>query len=248
MGLAQVVVDPFTLFPGPGGPVAGDAAQDFDGTDDYFSATGWYPGSSEDGIASFWIRRDATGVTHVIHANGNTTYWFGINSANKVGFLLRNSSLVTLLEMNSGATTITDTNWHHVLASWELDSTPRSWFYLDDVDVKTATTEAQGFVAWPHTTNHIGGNGLVTPGDLLDGCLSEFYVQVGEFLDLSVTANRRLFIDASAKPVELGSDGSTPTGVQPEVYIPGDDFTDNKGTNANLTASGSPAACSNNPG
>ena len=70
--LAQMVVDPFTLF--PGGPVAGDAAQDFDGTDDYFDKVNWYPADSDRGLVSFWLRRDATGTDHIIHAGSNNRY------------------------------------------------------------------------------------------------------------------------------------------------------------------------------
>ncbi|MCH7959623.1 MAG: hypothetical protein IID08_05810 [Candidatus Hydrogenedentes bacterium] len=244
--LAQMVVDPYTLF--PGGPVAGDAATNFDASDDYFSATSWYPADSDKGIMSFWVRRDTTGVAHMVHAGSNNRYRIIIGSDDKIVFWLRNTSGGTILDIDSGSTTIADTNWHHVLFSWELDASPRSWMYIDDIDVKNVTTEALGIADWTRVINRTGASGAGTAGTFLDGCLSEFYVQIGEFLDFSVTANRRLFIDASSKPVDLGSDGSTPTELQPEVYIPGDDFTDNKGTNANLTAAGSPVACSNNPG
>lgn len=39
------------------------------------------------------------------------------------------------------------------------------------------------------------------------------------FVDLSVTANRRKFIDRALQPVDLGADGSAPFGYQPAMYM-----------------------------
>lgn len=49
--------------------------------------------------------------------------------------------------------------------------------------------------------------------------LAESYCAAGQILDLSVTANRRKFISATGKPVDLGADGSTPTGVKPTYFL-----------------------------
>tara|TARA_B110000438_G_scaffold248368_1_gene251085 strand:- start:210 stop:2528 length:2319 start_codon:yes stop_codon:yes gene_type:complete len=64
-----------------------------------------------------------------------------------------------------------------------------------------------------------------------------------DFLDLSVQANREKFVSgtgASAKPVNLGTDGTTPTGSQPVIYLnnPFGTFQNNLGSGGNFTESG----------
>ena len=247
MGKIIQLINPIYLTSASGAGSPGDAAQNFDGADDRFDATGWYPSDSDKGIISIWFRRDTTGNIETLHALSISHVRIRIIAGGQVQIFLRTFLNITLLDINSGSTFITDTNWHHILASWNLVATPVSWFYLDDVDVEIVTLKITGTVDWTTSTNRIGANSDTTPGEFFNGCMSEFYIQIGEFLDLDTVANRRRFIDAAGNAVDLGVDGSTPTGTQPEVYIPGDDFTDNKGANANLVASGSPVTCSNSP-
>ncbi len=60
------------------------------------------------------------------------------------------------------------------------------------------------------------------------------------FVDLSITANRRKFINHNLTPVDLGSDGSEPTGASPPVYLTipsggvASDFQTNFGTGGSL--------------
>jgi hypothetical protein len=69
---------------------------------------------------------------------------------------------------------------------------------------------------------------------------------MAEFLDISVEANRRKFINAAGDPVDLGSDGSTPTSTAPIVYQNGDftNFETNQGTGGNFTVTGALTTCS----
>jgi len=53
------------------------------------------------------------------------------------------------------------------------------------------------------------------------------------YIDFSVEANRRKFYDAALKPVSLGPTGELPTGVQPDIFVPDGDFTNNLGSKAN---------------
>lgn len=226
-------------------PGPGDAAQNFDGSDDYFSASGWDISDTIVGIFSVWVKRNADDVLGFIYANSNNRVRFKINADNTVDLKLANSSGTTILDINSGATTITGTGWHHILISWELDSGPRSWFYIDDVDVESITTgPTQGTVEWTRANNNTGASS--TPASHFDGCMSEFYRNNDAFFDLDTVSNRRKFIDASGFPVDLGSDGSTPTGGQPQVMM-FDDFTSNAGSLANPVANGTPVACADAP-
>lgn len=61
------------------------------------------------------------------------------------------------------------------------------------------------------------------------------------FVDLTVVANRRKFIDSQLRPVYLGTNGSAPLGYQPQVYCTvqsggaASDLLTNHGTGASLT-------------
>jgi hypothetical protein len=57
------------------------------------------------------------------------------------------------------------------------------------------------------------------PQDIAD--VADVYFAPGQFLDLSIPGNVAKFISAG-KPVDLGSDGSTPTGIAPLVFLSGD--------------------------
>jgi len=86
-----------------------------------------------------------------------------------------------------------------------------------------------------------------------NGAIAELWFNMGQYLDFSVEANRRKFISATGKPVNLGSDGSTPTGVAPIVYqrINGGDaaagFATNLGTGGNFSVVGSLDIASTSP-
>ena len=64
------------------------------------------------------------------------------------------------------------------------------------------------------------------------------------YLDITAAANRRKFIDGSGRPVNLGVDGSVPTGAAPLLYCSlltnsvAGDFATNRGTGGNMTVTG----------
>jgi hypothetical protein len=55
------------------------------------------------------------------------------------------------------------------------------------------------------------------------------------------------FFDASNKPIDLGADGSTPTGSQPVSFFPDADFTNNRGSGSNWTEVGTVPAAPTSP-
>ena len=83
-----------------------------------------------------------------------------------------------------------------------------------------------------------------TPADfgtpLFTGDIADVYIAPGQFIDFSVEANRRKFISADGKPVDLGSNCSTPTGTAPAVCFSGNasSFGTNKGTGGAFTLTG----------
>lgn len=70
--------------------------------------------------------------------------------------------------------------------------------------------------------------------------VADFWCAPSQFIDFTIEANRRKFIDAAGKPVDLGADGSTPTGTAPAIFFSGDHatFGTNKGTGGSFTLTG----------
>lgn len=86
----------------------------------------------------------------------------------------------------------------------------------------------------------IGGD---TFGSFFTGYLADMWIAPGQALDLSDPAVVAKFIK-DGKPVDLGSDGSTPTGTAPAIFLHIDsggnpmDFRTNKGTGGNFSLFG----------
>jgi hypothetical protein len=81
------------------------------------------------------------------------------------------------------------------------------------------------------------------------GDSADWYFAPGQFLDLSIEANRLKFIDVGGKPVDLGANGETPTGTAPAVFFSGDatGFATNKGTGGAFSLTGSLTNASTSP-
>lgn len=116
--------------------------------------------------------------------------------------------------------------WNSVLFSIkefeEPDSTP--YIYINDV-LMTNNALVRGNDPLGLTRNAGGDwfsffqDTLHFPSSVSDFYVSTIWIDFSHYLDLSVEANRRLFIDADKRPVDLGADGSLPLGVAPEIYL-----------------------------
>lgn len=89
--------------------------------------------------------------------------------------------------------------------------------YLNDVPVtQVAQDDAAAFMmAFSGKSLTLGTD---TFGDDWTGYAADWWIAPDQYLDLSVTANRRKFIDATGKPVDLGENGETPTGMSPAIF------------------------------
>lgn len=120
--------------------------------------------------------------------------------------------------------------------------------YLGDVDVLGDVVDAGDAFDMVFTglplflfSDSVGSNFV---GDAADT-----WIAPGQFIDFSVEANRRKFIDVNGKPVDLGADGSTPTGTAPPMFFSGNaaGFPTNKGTGGVFTLTGSLTNASTSP-
>jgi len=110
--------------------------------------------------------------------------------------------------------------WYHLLASVRTNSSSTAYFYKNDtVSDGTWSDHFNSNIDWTRNQYSIGSK--INEGNKFNGDLGPIWID-NTYLDITVESNRRKFISASGTPVDLGSDGSTPTGSQPKVYIRGE--------------------------
>lgn len=235
----------------PGGGGVLGAASDFDGTNDHMERGGDFTGNTDGKLLtlSTFIRFNATPTTarRVIQSRGGTNgIFFGTGVSSEVEITAWNSANSLVLNVD-GVDSLTTGQWYHIMASFDMSNAARRHLYVDDVDKLNVSTYVDDNIDFTQTNHYIASN--EASGNLLNGCLSELYINYDEYIDLSIEANRRLFIDASVKPVDLGSDGSTPTGNAPIGYWnnPFGSFETNKGTGGNMTVTGALTECASSP-
>ena len=231
-----------------GGPYIADAV-DFDGSNDALSRSSDWIGSADGktGTLSFWFRIDGTdGSAMFVGATTGTRNKFRRNSSDKLFIGAENSSGTTILGLTSTTTFTTSSTWHHALVSFDL-SVPIAHMFIDGVDDEAGgSTETDDTIDYTTSDKSIGSN--VSGGNKWDGCLAEIFFGTG-FLDITQESNRLKFRSSDGKPVNLGTDGSTPTGSSPVVYLRGDstNFEINSGTGGDLVVAGSLTVCSTSP-
>lgn len=211
----------------------------FDGTNDRLDVQNESYTDTKQVTASFWFRRAPSGTFDSIFNNSNAgSYGFGFVNAvsDAIAFSANNSSSTLILEARSNP--INDSNWHHVMASFDLTDTNKRHIYVDNVDdFASSGVYTDDLISVSTIDIWIGGNGS---GPQYSGDLADLWVDYGTYIDLSVEANRRKFISESGMPMYLGPDGSIPTGEKPEVFLSGDtiSFHSNRGSGGGFTENG----------
>ena len=205
------------------------------------------------GIISLWFKRAGTGL-QALYYDSSISFRLEFETDDKLSFLIRTSAAATVWQWET-VDGWTDTDWHHLYIAWELDGTPVGDVYIDGVEYTVANSKLQGTFTEPQTglagwaaPTAIGIGNTHTAGIRFDGCLSEVYINDDEYL--SASANLTAFRGAlSGKPVNLGVDGSTPTGTAPLVYLQGASATweVNSGTGGDLTLKFNVADCTTSP-
>ena len=134
--------------------------------------------------------------------------------------------------------------WNCYMISVDASTGKGTFFYNDDL--KTSISRSVAFNFDNVRLAYIGAPTFVagTHGTFI-GAFAEYYYAPGQFVDFSIESNRRKFIDSEGKPVDLGADGSTPTGSSPLIYLSlregegAEQFAVNRGTGIDFTVRGS---------
>ena len=200
--------------------------------------------ASNKGTYSIWLRFHATdgqaqylSVAQVIGVGGVLR-----EANNRFRFFMQNCAGVPLFDMQSASAYTVSSGWIHVLASWDLGA-GRADLYINDADDRAPNPGIlNGPICYASLKWGIGG---LNNGEL-DADVAELYAALGTYIDLTVVANRRKFSDATGRPVDLGTNCTTPTGSRPTGCFTGAPavWNTNKGEGAgfNLQGNGLEAA------
>ncbi len=234
LGLAAILSSsPATYYP--------HAIGDFGGTSDYLTRGAGLTGAADGklGLFSHWFRVDGGSATRYFFINNTLRFYYYLTGAGRFTIRGKNSSNNIILNHVTTTTYMPGASWYHLLASFDLGNS-KSYIYVDDVSRgDTPITLTDDSVDYTSTDWGVAAStGGSSP---FNGALSEVYF-TNEYLDISVTANRRLFIDAAGDPVPLGADGSLPTGTAPIVYMRErvSNAGINSGTGGDFTINGAP--------
>lgn len=212
----------------------------FDGTNDYLiDSTASYTASKSFTI-SMWLKKDTLGVMRRPFSSNNNDLDLRITATDTLYLNFKASGPGDALIFWTSSAAISDTNWHHFLISADINGADPTniLLYVDDVAQAITVNTIND------TTMEFDSSSIIIGDDVTstswEGDIADFWIDFGTYIDLSVEANRRDFIDANGLPVNLGSDGSTPTGSAPDIFLSGDVDTwhTNKGTGGGFTEIG----------
>lgn len=227
----------------------------FDGTNDYLTRGAALTGaaSGKKGIVSFWFKMRGGNNADRSFLEPNAITGAGYlyvrrDNANKIKVEGRGAFSTQLQMLSTSTYTSAMSAWAHCIASWDLSATTGK-IYVDGADVTAASpTLNNANIEYASPTNW-GVGGKPDGTFLMNADIAELYVNFTDYLDLSNSANVQKFRSAGGAPVSLGSDGSTPTGNQPIIYLrnPTATWQDNLGSGGNFTVNGALTDSATNP-
>ena len=242
------LIYPTGLF-GSGGPHTSHAVR-FNGTDVYLDRGGGLTGAvdGKQGTLSLWTNfKGGDGSFLFFLMSTDDKVRLVRNGTNKFELECENTAGTNILLMTGTSSWTTSSGWINALLSWDL-SVPVAHMYINDVDDEAGgSTETNDTIDYTAAEWWIGASTGVS--NFLNADLSEFWFD-DTFLDISVEANRRKFIDAAGKSVNLGSIGQLPTGSSPLICFNNTTtagWEDNKGSGGGFTENGALADGASSP-
>ena len=208
----------FLMPPAPASaPSLGDAVV-FDGSNDYMALSDY--GTSDqraNWIITFWIKRNEDDRKQEIHYGSGSAFELIFQADNKVNINTYGpggSGWRNVLLSNATLTASDGWTWVGICCNGAGSG---SLMFFNDTDVTTmprqsTSPEDNSIGGW------IGSDEYGTSGFLLNADMFNFYLHMDGYMDFSVEANRRKFISSTGEPVDLGVDGSEPTGAAPTAY------------------------------
>lgn len=181
---------------------------ELDGMNDYLTRDAALDGAADSKrwTVSLWFRRNGgTGAVRRLMGSfqGTTNnlvtgaYFIGTNNIEILGL---NATGNSRLSLNTDAA-FTDSNWHHIMWSCDLTDAAKCFVYVDGVaDAFTVFTYVDDNLGFSTAGDYVVG-GRPDGGHLFTGDIADLQTWQDAYIDLSVQANRELFILAGA-PVD----------------------------------------------
>lgn len=190
----------------------------FDGST-YLNHAGGIGSDSYYGLFSGWFKLTDTAATEY---NIIDHWHFQVNVFSVTfyyGFQCKNSDDATTTATARSTNGFKNTTWHHFLFSFDTSGTPGFGYLYVDGNAETAGATWASATTTDYDNAQPCRIGIRRSGVLpWIGLMSEVWFNT-EYLDITVQANREKFRSSSGHPVNLGSNGSTPTGNQPLLYF-----------------------------
>jgi hypothetical protein len=221
-----------------GEPIA--QAVDFDGTNDYLSRSSDLTGNADGKTFTFsaWVWPDTLddSAIYVAGGLGNDSFQVAYSNAGSPGqFTLTATSTTSTVVLSLSTSPLVLRTFSHLLISVDLSGAGKRAVYINDV-IQSVTWSVYANTAIDFTrTSHAVGS-LYGSARTTKGRASNVYLDY-TYRDLSVEANRRLFITADRKPTPQ----ATLTALNPILYLPIDDPTTahvNLGTGGDFALTG----------
>lgn len=188
------------------------------------------------GTVSFWVKSSFSGAFRLIDTTlGRFRVTVNTGGAITIIGLRPTGSICLNLQSSSSIST---SNWTHVLASWDLSADATCNLYTNGANNTSLVTRTNANIDYTQGDWYVGRfNTPATTGRLV-GELAEVVFD-DSYLDITSSAVRETFAK-NGKPVRLGDDGSIPFGFAPKLYLhgPGSTFATNYGSGGDFTASG----------
>jgi hypothetical protein len=186
----------------------------------------WFRKDGNDGVASY-MANDSGGRIQIAFTGGNNIRVAGSNAAGG-----------NILDIRSAASFTASATWHHLFATADMANAANRAVYVDGVSDISAVTYTDDTIDWTVADHSIGAE--VGGTGSYNGCLAEVWI-TNAYLD--VATNLTKFRSAGGAPVNLGADGSIPTGSPPLVYLknPAASYATNSGSGGNISKKGTTA-------
>jgi hypothetical protein len=241
---------PFTGVRGPS-EFWGESAE-FNGSDQYLNRTTALSGVSDGKVLTFVcaiaLDSGANGTVFSINnTSGNTG--FRLNLTQNFGGdtrivlnIVESSGGSAIVEVAERVTQWSAGEWHILMLSVDMTDTSKRYLYDGHTNVNpTWSSYVNDTMELSSTRLGIASQYNGSAHDsFLDGKIGFLYFDTA-YTDFSSEANRLKFYDAFGYPVDLGSNGSTPTGTQPLIYMnKGFHSGTNLGSGGNFTPQGTP--------
>jgi len=174
------------------------------------------------GLISAWVKFGSDGSSEYlwgattdnneiqVYRRSDNTLWVNIQDTGNNGDLfLKTSETITVAS-----------GWTHLLISWDVSAGYSDIYINDSQSSLSLDTTTSGGLDYTHSNHNFFASDSGDSSEIFNGEAADFWLTVNQTrFELTTESNRRKFISSDKYAVDLGSDGSTPTGTAPLVFF-----------------------------